>query len=281
MPFMAAIYPDHPYANPTEGTASGVIAISRNDLITFHNRYYVGRNSTIALVGALNRATAEQVAWALVKDMPTGKTAPLLSPIVTPPVINPASKLAIQPAIQIDHPSSQTHILMGQVGISYDDPDYFPLYVGNHVLGGSGLVSRISDEIREKRGLSYSAYSYFSPMKQRGPFTLGLQTRNDQAQEALQVAIDTLNQFIEIGPTAKELEESKQNITGGFPLRLSSNKKIVRMLSTIGFYQLPLDYLETFSTNVEAVTIESIQETFKRRIRPEGMVTVMVGSQPE
>jgi len=274
--FMAAIYNGHPYAWPTVGTSDGLTAIRREDLIDFHNRFYVGRNTTIAIVGALDRAAAEDLAWTLVKDLKPGRAAPLISPIATPP---PAADNTAAHIVRIAHPSTQTHVLIGQPGISRDDPDYFPLYVGNHVLGGSGLVSRISEEIREKRGLSYSAYSYFTPMRQRGPFTIGLQTRNDQVDQALQVARDTLQKFIEEGPTARELEESRQNITGGFPLRLSSNKKIVGMLAMIGFYQLPLDYLDTFTTRVEAVTLEDISDAFSRRIKPGNMVTVLVGSQ--
>jgi len=273
--FMAAIYNGHPYGHPTEGSSDGLTAIRRADLIDFHERFYVGRNATVAIVGALDRAAAEALAWTLVKDLKAGREAPLLPPIATPP---PAVDSAAH-IIRIAHPSTQTQVLIGQPGISRDDPDYFPLYVGNHVLGGSGLVSRISEEIREKRGLSYSAYSYFTPMRQRGPFTIGLQTRNDQVDQALQVARDTLQKFIEDGPTAKELEESKQNITGGFPLRLSSNKKIVEMLAMIGFYQLSLDYLDTFTTRVEAVTLEDIRDAFSRRIQPGNMVTVLVGNQ--
>jgi len=272
--FMAALYNGHPYANPTEGTVTGLTSMSRSDLAAFHQHYYVGRTTTIAIVGALDRAAAENLAWTLVKPLNTGRTAPLFQPIATPPMDNSS-----QHTLRIDHPSTQTHILIGQPGISRDDPDYFPLYVGNHVLGGSGLVSRISEEIREKRGLSYSAYSYFTPMRQRGPFTIGLQTRNDQVDQALQVARDTLQEFIKVGPTPKELEESKQNITGGFPLRLSSNKKIVGMLAMIGFYQLPLDYLDTFSTKVQAMTLDDIRDAFSRRIQPGSMITVLVGSQ--
>jgi zinc protease len=272
--FMAAVYKGHPYASPTAGTVAGVNGISREDLANFHARYYVGHTATVAIVGDLDRAAAEDLAWVLVKDLKSGRAAPLLPPIATPP-----NGYVDQRTLRIDYPSSQTHILIGQPGISRDDPDYFPLYVGNHVLGGSGLVSRISEEIREKRGLSYSAYSYFTPMRQRGPFTIGLQTRNDQADEALQVARKTLRQFIDDGPTATELKESKQNITGGFPLRLSSNKKIVGMLAMIGFYQLPLDYLDTFTTRVEAVTLKDIRDAFARRIHPDSMITVLVGDQ--
>jgi len=270
--FMAAIYDGHPYASPTVGNEASLNTLQRDDVINFHRRYYVARNATVAIVGALDRAAAEQLAWTLVKDLKAGRSAALLPPTTLQPATSARNK-----PLHIDHPSSQTHIIIGQPGMSRDDPDYFPLYVGNHVLGGSGLVSRISEEIREKRGLSYSAYSYFSPMRQQGPFMIGLQTRNDQANEALQVARDTLQQFINDGPTAKELEESKQNITGGFPLRLSSNKKIIGMLALIGFYQLPLDYLDSFSANIDSVTIAAIKDAFGRRLQPQQMATVLVG----
>ena len=149
--------------------------------------------------------------------------------------------------------------------------------MGNHVLGGSGLVSILADEIREKRGLSYSVYSYFMPMREPGLFQLGLQTKNAQAEEALQVLRETLEKFVEEGPTQEQLQAAKQNITGGFPLRISSNSKIVEYLAVIGFYDLPLDYLDTFTGKVEAVTAEQIRDAFKRRIDPRRMVTVEVG----
>jgi zinc protease len=174
-------------------------------------------------------------------------------------------------------PSAQSHVLAGQPGMARADADYFPLYVGNFILGGSGLVSRLSDEIREKRGLSYSAYSYLNPMRVPGPFVLGLQTRNTQADAALKVMRETLMRFVETGPTEMELVAAKKNISGGFPLRLDSNRDILGYLAVIGFYDLPLDWLETYVPNVEAVTAESIRDAFRRRIRPAEMVTVVVG----
>jgi len=183
--------------------------------------------------------------------------------------------------IQIDHPSTQTHVLLGQTGLRRGDADYFPLYVGNHVLGGGGMVSRLFQEIREKRGLSYSANSYFSPMREKGPFTASLQTRTDQTEEALSVLQEQLKIFIDDGPTKAELEASKKNITGGFPLRLASNSKIIGYIGMIGFYDLPNDYLETFNARVSAVTVDQIKDAFKRRLSPDKFVTVMVGPVPD
>ncbi|HEY9198412.1 MAG TPA: pitrilysin family protein, partial [Gammaproteobacteria bacterium] len=222
------------------------------------------------IVGAVDRAAAERLASEAVRALPAGEPAPAL-----PDVADPAHAREQR----IAHPSSQTHIQLGQPGMTRDDPDYFPLYVGNYVLGGGGLVSRLSEEVREKRGLSYSVYSYFMPMAERGPFTLGLQTRNDQSAEALTVLRETLAKFVADGPTEKELKAAKDNITGGQALRIDSNRKILEYLAVIGFYQLPLDYLETFNGKVEAVTLEQVRDAFKRRVQPERMLTVLVGGE--
>lgn len=267
--FYRAIYRDHPYAGHPLGTPESLRDLGRGDVQSHHRRYYVARNAVVAVVGALERSQVEALVERLTAELPAGEAAPAL------PEVEPL-KQARQ--IHKEHPSTQTHVRAGQPGMSRDDPDYYPLYVGNHVLGGSGLVSRISEEIREKRGLSYSAYSYFTPMRAQGPYTLGLQTRNEQTAEALRVLRDTLETFIEEGPTAAELSASKKNITGGFPLRLSSNRKIVNNLAMIGFYGLPLDYLDRFPARVEAVSLEDIRDAFRRRVHPGRMVTVTVGA---
>lgn len=266
--FDKAIYGDHPYGAPPLGTEESLNALTRDDAVNHHSRYYVARNAVVAIVGALDRAQAQALADTLVGKLPEGEPAPAL------PKVN---DLTAAQTVTIEYPSAQTHILSGQPGMSRNDPDYFALYVGNHTLGGSGLVSRLSEEVREKRGLSYSVYSYFMPMRDRGPFTMGLQTRSDQADEALKVMRDTLGTFVEKGPTAKELEASKKNITGGFPLRIDTNKKIVDYIGMIGFYNMPLNYLDTFIAKVDAITLPQIQDAFKRRIHPDKMVTVVVG----
>lgn len=268
--FYSALYGDHPYASPSGGTVEGLKSITVKNLKEFYSRYYVAKNATVAIVGDLNRQAAEQLIEKLVSALPAGKPASKLPEV---------KKLDSGRRIHIPHPSSQTHILVGQPGVSRTDPDYFTLYLGNHALGGSGLVSRLSDEIREKRGLSYSVYSYFSPMTKLGPFTMGMQTRNEQTEEGLQVLQDVLRTYIRDGMTAKEMENSKKNITGGFALRIDSNKKIVEYLSMIGFYHLPLDYLDKFIPRIEAIKLEDIRKAFRDRINSERMITVTVGGE--
>jgi zinc protease len=268
--FYKNLFNSHPYATQPSGIENTVKALAVDDLKSFYQQYYVASNLVIAIVGNVDRKQAEQIANNLAKDLPKGNPA---APIPT------VAALEKSEVIKIDHPSTQTHVLMGQPGVKRGDPDYYALYVGNHILGGSGLVSRLSDEIREKRGLAYSSYSFFMPMREFGPFQIGLQTRNDQTDEALKVVDSLLKDFVEKGPTEAELIASKKNITGGFPLRISSNKKILGYVAMIGFYGLPLDYLDTFNASVESLTVADIQDAFKRRVDPEKMVTVLVGKQ--
>jgi len=266
--FFHAVYGDHPYGSDPLGTPASVKATDRAALKRFYHRFYVGRNAVVAIVGDVSRADAHKIAERLVGGLPAGKTAPALPPAPT---------LSHAVRVTRHHPSTQTHILVGQPGMRRGDPDYFPLYVGNHILGGSGFSSLILQNIRVKHGLAYSAYSYFMPMHVDGPFQMGLQTRTDQADEAYRLLMQTVQKFIADGPTAEELKHAKENITGGFPLRLDSNRNVVEYLAMIGFYKLPLDYLDRFNARVEAVTVKQIKDAFARRVHPERMATVIVG----
>jgi len=263
-----AVFGDHPYASDPDGTAASVAALQPEDARAFHRRYYVAANATLAVVGALDRPAAAALAERLLAGLPRG---------TVPPPVPPVPALASGTTVTIAFPSSQTHLYAGLPGMRRNDPDYYPLYVGNHILGGSGLVSLLMEEVREQRGLSYSVYSYFQPLAQPGPFVLGLQTKNDQAAAAQAVLLRTLERFIEHGPTVAELEAARQNLTGGFPLRIASNAKIVAYLTAIGFYDLPLDHLARFTARIAAVTAEQIRDAFRRRVDPRHLVVVRVG----
>lgn len=266
--YFDALYGTHPYAHPTTGKPETVARLKREDVSRFHHRYYVAKNILVVLVGDVSREQAADIAESLLRGMPSGEAAETLPA---------APDSAAGAVLRKSFPSAQTHVLSGAPVLPFNDPDYFPLYVGNHILGGSGLVSRITDEVREKRGLSYSAYSYFQQQAARGPFTMGLQTRNGQTEEAVRVLNETLARFIAEGPTEDELTAARKNITGGFVLRIDSNQKIAETVAMVGFYGLPLDYLETFSSRVEAVSREDIRRAFQARIRPETFKTVIVG----
>jgi len=266
--FFKALYGDHPYAHPVEGEPETVALLRPQDLAEFHRRYYVANNAIVVIVGAFSQEQARKVAQRLTMRLPVGEQAP---PIPAVPESAEARTL------RKPFPSTQTHVYTGLPVLRRGDPDYFPLYVGNHVLGGGGFTSRIVKQVREKRGLSYSAYSYFMPMRGKGPFMAALQTRNEQAWPALKVLDQTIREFLDNGPTEEELQAAKKNITGGFVLRYDSNAKLADYVAMIGFYGLPLDYLETFPQRVEAVTRQQIIDAFRRRLDPERFQTVLVG----
>jgi zinc protease len=268
--FMGLVFRSHPYALRTGGEPASVPSLTRSDVLGFYQAHYNAQRATVAIMGDATRARAEQIAEELTRGLPL--SVALLPPL---PAVAPLPSAV---AKGIEHASAQAHILIGQPGIRRNDPDYFPLWVGNYILGGGGMSSRLYEQVREKRGLSYSVSSYFAPYQQPGAFRIGLQTRRDQAQEALAVVRQVVSDFVANGPTQSELDGAKQNIIGGFALRIDSNRKIHDYLGVIGFYRLPLDYLDAFTAKVEAVTLEQIRDAFRRRIEPERMVTVVVGA---
>ncbi len=266
--FYKAIYGDHPYASPVAGSMESLNKITTEDVNRFYRQYYVAANAVVTIVGDIDRKQAEVIARDLVAALPAGEKAPL---IAEPEPLTEAK------TIHIEYPSSQSHIYVGQLGVKRGDKDYFALYMANHPFGGSGFSSRLVEVIREQKGLAYSVYSYFSPMREAGPFMMGMQTRNDQAEQALALLNSELKKYLRDGPTEEELIASKSNITGSFPLNLDSNSKLMGYISMMGFYNLPLDYLEHFIENVKAVTRSQINDALKRRLDADKMVTVIVG----
>jgi len=270
--FQTAVFGDHPYGRRGSGEIDTIARITPDDLRAFHARWFRADWAIVAVMGDVSREEADAIARRLTDGLPRA-TGPA-------PALTPVAPLTAAVERFIDHPASQSHIVMGQPGIRRSDPDYFPLFVGNYILGGGGFASRMVDEVRQKRGLAYSAYSYFSPMAEAGAFQVGLQTKKEQATEALAVVRQTVKRYVDEGPTEAELEAAKQNLVGGFPLRIDSNKKIHDYLAVIGFYGLPLDYLDHFVERIEAVTVAQIREAFQRRVHPDRMVTVVVGGAP-
>ena len=264
--FWAAMYPNHPYGR--QATPESIAALGRDDLIAFHARYYNAANASITLVGDLSRQEAEKIAESIAAGLPKGEAATL-------PAAPEKPKWSLT---QLTHPATQAHVYVGLPAIERGNPDFFPLLVGNYTLGGGGFVSRLMKEVRDKRGYAYSVYSHFSPMRQTGPFQIGLQTKRSQAKDAIKVVREVLDGFLKDGPSDDELSAAKANLTGSFPLRLDSNKKLLDNAAAIGFYGLPLDYLDQYQAKVEAVTVNDIKQAFSRRVRPENLITVTVAA---
>jgi zinc protease len=270
--YSAAVYSGHPYGYET--TEESLARIATSDMREWFATYLRPCRAKVSIVGDVTRAQADSIATALLARLPQSACEPL------PPVAE-VPALAAPVVRNIPFNSAQAHVLIGQPGYKRSDPDYFPLLVGNYILGGGGFVSRLTSEVREKRGLSYSVYSYFSPGLHAGAFTLGLQTRPDQAAQAIRVSREVLARFMAEGPTEAELKAAKDYLVGSFALRIDSNAKLLDNVANIAWHGLPLDYLDTWTKQVERVTIPEIRAAFARKLQPDRMVTVVVGGRGE
>lgn len=271
--FWGGLYGDHPYGHLPQGTPASLAELAPETLADFHQRYYSAGNAVISMVGAIDRSQAERIAQRLADALPQGPAAePLPAPEQAP--VETGRK-------HVEFNGQQVHVIAGQLGIARDHPDYAALFVANEILGGSGFGSRLMEEIREKRGLSYSVSSGFSPMQVAGPFTIGMQTRADQAELALGVLEESLQRFIGEGPTEAELKRTKRQLMGAFPLSTASNSAIVSQLGMIGFYDLPLNHLQLFMDQVQALTVTQVREAFARHVNLDNQLVVTVGPTPE
>ena len=270
--FQKGVYGDHPYGYDT--TPESLARIGTADMRARYAELIRPCRAKVSLVGAVTRAQADQIVTQLLSRLPQDNGAGACAPL--PPVAEVAP-LSAPKDERIPFESAQAHVLIGQPGYKRSDPDFFPLLVGNHILGGGGFTSRLTTQVREKRGLSYSVYSYFAPGLHAGAFTAGLQTRPDQAAEALAVSKQVIADFVQNGPTADELKAAKDNLIGGFPLRLDGNRKLLDNVANIAWNNLPLDYLEHWTQRVGAVTADQIKTAFQRVLQPDRMVTVVLG----
>ena len=268
--YMATVFAGHPYGEPSDGTLATLPAITREQLVEFYNTYYAAGNTVIAMVGDVSREQAEQIAGQISQSLPEGGAAPPQSR---------AQALTERKHEHINFPSAQTHILLGNQATWRGNPDHVALYVGNMVLGGGGFASILTDEVRQKRGYVYGIGSGFSAMASGGPFQVSFKTANENADDALSLTLKLIDDFVESGPTETQLEEARTSILGSFALGTADNSDIIGQLGAIGFYDLPLDYLQWFNQQVQNVTTNDIREAFQRHLVPANLAIISIGPQ--
>lgn len=281
--FSQAVYGSHPYGY--ESTEASLNRIRADDMRALHAKVMKSCAVKVSIVGNVDRAQADALVTQLlayVSSQPAGAApaqAVASARCTALPPVAEVSPLRRAQEQRIAFASAQAHVLVGQPGIKRSSPDYFALIVGNHILGGGGFTARLTEEIREKRGLTYSVYSAFAPGLHAGAFTVGLQTRPDQAQQALNLVREVLTQFVQEGPTEQELQAAKANLIGGFALRLDSNRKLLDNVANIAWNNLPLDYLDTWTAQVQKLSVADIRAAFARTLQPATMATVVLGAQ--
>lgn len=259
----------HPYGRPMEGTVETVDSITRDDITGFYNALYAPNNAIIAVVGDI---TADEAKALIAKHLSGWQKKDVASPSF-PKTPSPDGVEKITANRDI----TQSNILMGHLGISREDPDYYSLYVMNYVLGGGGFASRILDKIRDDLGLAYSAYSYFPAQKFGGSCQVGLETKNESAKLAIDETLKLIEQMRMDGATDAEIQDAKDYITGSFPRRQDTNAKIADLLTQVEYYNLGLDYFDMYQREIEKVTKDDVLRVARKYLHPDNIYVVVVG----
>ncbi len=262
------IYPNHVYGRPSNGTKESVAAITPDDLRGFVKRRFARDNILIGAVGNIDGKELSRLLDVALAGLPATSQPVDISEIM--PVTE--GSLTV-----IRRPNPQSVVIFGMPGIKRDDPDYYAAYVMNYVLGGGGFTSRLYQEVREKRGLAYSVYSYLYPYEYSAIYLGGVATANARVAESLDLVKAEIKRLAEEGISEDELQRAKTFLNGSFPLRLDSNAKIANMLVGIQVSRLGADYIEKRPGYIDAVTIEDIKRVAERLLRPEAMTFVIVG----
>ncbi|MBA4394047.1 MAG: hypothetical protein C0407_10885 [Desulfobacca sp.] len=271
--FAKKMYGSHPYAFPPQGTPDSLSTLTRDDIIRFYQSYYRPNNAVILIVGQITMTESLQ----LIQDALKGwDPAPIPNPTINqPPVLT-------GPVIEkIDRPITQANIVWGHPGIARSNPDFYALQVMNYILGGGGFVSRLMDSIRDNLGLTYGIYSYFDAREYPGAFQIALETKNQNANQALSEVLKEMKRFLEKGVSQTELTEAKAYLTGSFPFRMDTNAKLVRLLAAMELYGLGLDFPEKYRQLINQVTVEEILRVARLYLQPEKFLLVVVGNQKE
>ncbi len=269
--WMSTAFPDHPYGRPSRGTKESVTGITVSDMQAFLAGRLARDNLVIGAVGdiapeelgrLLDRAFGDLPARSAPNDVPAAKPAG-------------AGRTLI-----VKRPVPQSIIMLGQQGIKRDDPDWFAASIVNYVLGGGGFNSRLMEEVREKRGLTYGIYTSLATFDRAGLVLASNSTENARAGQALDVTRDVWRGMHEQGPTEAEVANAKRYLTGSFALRLDSTSRIARTLVSVQYDRLGIDYLNQRDALINGVSLEDTRRVARRLLDPAALFTLVVG-QPE
>ena len=264
----AQAFPGHPYGLPSDGTPESIAKITRDDLEAFRKRNFARDNLKVVAVGDINAEQLGALIDRVFGDLPAKAD---LTPVAT---ITPEAKERVQ-VVHMDVP--QSVVQFGAPGIARDDDDFMPAFVLNQILGGGGFASRLTEEVREKRGLAYSVYSYLQPYRRAAIFAGGVATKNEEVGRSLDVIRSELRRMAENGPTSEELQNAKDYLTGSFALRFDTNAKIANQLLGFLFEGYGIDYIDKRNALVNAVTLEDVKRVAARLLKADELIVTIVG----
>jgi zinc protease len=271
--FRKAVFGTHPYGRLKTGTAETIDNIERENLVDFHSSYYLPNNAVMSVVGDINYEEVEALIKKYFGKWHTGelKASDL-------PEINAVKE---RKTITLDKDLTQANVILGHVGVSRDNPDYYSLSVMNYILGSGGFASRLMHNIREEKGLAYDVHSYFAANKYGGSFQVGLQTKNKSANTAIEEVLNEIERIRTEPVSDLELSDAKSFLTGSFPMRIDMSRKIASFLIAVEYFGLGVDYIENYPGYINSVTKKDILRVAKKYLDPENFILVVVANQQE
>ena len=271
--FNEIVFKGHPYRRPANGDEKTVTKLTRQDLVTFHDRFYRPNRAIMAIVGDLGEAEA----LALVKKH-FGKWTPKVLPLQAFPAPEPLPKPILK---LIDKDLTQATIILGHVGIHRRNPDFYAVAVMNYILGGGGFSSRLVHRIRDEQGLAYDVDSVFEANVMPGPFAVHVQTRNAAANQALASVFQELKRIRTEPVSYQELSDAKAYLIGSFPLRMDTNAKLASLLNLVELHSLGLSYFDDYPKAIAAVTKEDVLRVAQKYLNPDRYALVIVAKLAE
>ncbi len=265
--FASRAFPDHPYSRPLNGTLETVATLTREDLLAAHARSLALNQLTVGVVGDISPEELGPVLDRLFSGL--HKTGPVLPP--------PTAPIDAAETVVIDFDAPQSIVSFGHSGIPRDDPDFIAAYVANQVLGAGGYGSRLTEEVREKRGLTYGISSYLSPARLGSLFAGSVSSANNRVGEAIKVLRAEWARMDREGITEQELADAKRYLTGAYPLRFDGNGSIASILVGLQREDLPIDYIANRNGLIEALTLDDVNRVAARILKPEALRVVVVG----
>jgi zinc protease len=270
--FLRALFLGSPYGHPVEGTKESVSKLTREKVVQFNRSYYHPNNAVLTIVGDI---TDDEIKSKLIPRLEKWTVGEILKL----PFITKFEK--DQKTVKINRPITQANIILGSAGLSRENPDFYAVTVMNYILGGGGFASRLTEAIRNKRGLAYSVASFFDPGKFPGSFQIVLQTKNSSAKEAISLSLQQMERIQKELVSEKELEGAKKYLIGSFPMRLDTQGKLANFLTQVEYYGLGLDYPERYPSLIRSVTREEILRVAKKYLHPKKCVLVIVADLKE
>jgi zinc protease len=268
--FLKALYDGHPYGRMVEGNRESLLRIDRADLINFHSKYYLPNRTIISIAGDI---TLEDARNLIEKNFGDWKKKEIAENSIPPPPVLEKTKF-----LKLDREVTQANIVLGHLGISRDNPDYYPLQVMNYILGGGGFSSRLVNDIRDKRGLAYSVGSTYLSRRYPGSFQVPLQTKNPSAMNAVKLVLENMRRIKDNEVSDEELEDAKAYLIGSLPLSIETDKEVAENMALLEYYHLGLDYFDKYRQNIQRLSKRDVLRVAQKYLHPDKYVLVIVGN---